>query len=793
MVLERTYDAVVVGARISGCAVALQLARRGWRVALVERKHRPLPTTLSVPIVHARGLARFRALGLWPALQRILPELKPQRTVWMHPAAGIIIQGNIPAHAGFDASYILPRERIDEALLAYILAQEPEAITFYEAHTLVDLLRGDANEVTGVVVQREDDSGYTLSGVRQIELRAPLVIGADGRMSTLARLVQARPYNTRESSTTLYYSYARGVEWSGLADLLFLGAAQQRLVVMSEVAPGLQVLSTFFPVEQFGEFRLNRERELWRSWQTVPELRGRLDRLELLGQVQGLTPQPGYFRPAGGPGWALVGDAAHFKDPASGQGFHDALFTVERFLDAVDTINAGGPLSEEQAASIWPLAAARMQRARDRALRPMYAFTYAFGEALTHPPNTVERALLRTLAADRGAAQHFLGIASGATNVSAFVRAAPGYVLSGLLMGEGKAERPAAFVAKDKQLPGSAVSTVAQTGNQSTRIATQSEFAPRRSHPMRVAVKHSTRTRRQRGTRMLARRTKSLRAGMARVPFYGYLGVLLTALAWISSWGKIGPSPYTFFPLWLGYILFVDALNVARSGSSILTRSWRRFLALFPLSAAFWWVFEWVNDVVQNWHYLSDQPYPAIVRNLLATLYFCTVLPAVLETAELFASFPRLRPRLARGEPAPRLPAAWAIRLMAVGVVLLAAALRFPGQAFVLIWLFLIFLLDPINNLAGRPSAFGHLLARDWRFLVALPLAGLFCGFFWEMWNIHALPQWYYTIPFIDRAPHLFAMPLPGYLGYLPFALELYAMYQSALLFLNQRDDGLAM
>src|SRR5581483_6649847 len=129
---------------------------------------------------------------------------------------------------------------------------------------------------------------------------------------------------------------------------------------------------------QFGEFRLNRERELWRSWQTVPELRGRLDRLELLGQVQGLTPQPGYFRPAGGPGWALVGDAAHFKDPASGQGFHDALFTVERFLDAVDTINAGGPLSEEQAASIWPLAAARMQRARDRALRPMYAFTYAF-------------------------------------------------------------------------------------------------------------------------------------------------------------------------------------------------------------------------------------------------------------------------------------------------------------------------------------------------------------------------------------------------------------------------------
>ncbi|HEV8192439.1 MAG TPA: FAD-dependent oxidoreductase, partial [Ktedonobacterales bacterium] len=101
----RTYGAVVVGARIAGCATALQLARRGWRVALVERKHRPLPTTLSVPIVHARGLARFRSLGLWPVLQKMLPSLKPQHTVHMRPAAGMHIHGTIPTHAGFDASY----------------------------------------------------------------------------------------------------------------------------------------------------------------------------------------------------------------------------------------------------------------------------------------------------------------------------------------------------------------------------------------------------------------------------------------------------------------------------------------------------------------------------------------------------------------------------------------------------------------------------------------------------------------------------------------------------------------
>src|SRR5262249_32876826 len=226
---------------------------------------------------------------------------------------------------------------------------------------------------------------------------------------------------------------------------------------------------------------------------------------------------------------------------------------------------------------------------------------------------------------------------------------------------------------------------------------------------------------------------------------------------------------------------------------SLLTRNWRRFLLLFPLSATFWWVFEWVNDIVQNWHYLSNQPYPGLVRNLLATLYFCTVLPAVLETAELVASFPRLHPRMAPGKPSPRLSAVWAARLVAVGVAFLVVALHFPGQAFVLIWLFLIFLLDPINNMAGRPSPIAHLLARDWRFFVTLPLAGLVCGFFWELWNTYALPRWYYTIPLIDQAPHLFAMPLPGYLGYLPFALELYAMYQIALLLLNRRSDELAL
>jgi hypothetical protein len=74
---------------------------------------------------------------------------------------------------------------------------------------------------------------------------------------------------------------------------------------------------------------------------------------------------------------------------------------------------------------------------------------------------------------------------------------------------------------------------------------------------------------------------------------------------------------------------------------------------------------------------------------------------------------------------------------------------------------------------------------------VALPLAALTCGFFWEMWNFFSLPKWYYTVPYVGFA-RVFEMPILGYTGYLPFALELFALYQFLLAFLNQKDDALA-
>jgi 2-polyprenyl-6-methoxyphenol hydroxylase-like FAD-dependent oxidoreductase len=220
---------------------------------------------------------------------------------------------------------------------------------------------------------------------------------------------------------------------SGLGDVSFVPSIDHRLVVFSNTGEGVQVISVFFPVSQYGRFQHQPAAELQTTWERAPALQGRLGQLRLQGKVMGLAPQEGYFRPVGGPGWVLVGDAAHFKDPASGQGFHDALFTVQETLAALDGFTGGSPLTAHAALHGWPSVARARQQRRDRDLQPMYAFTYQFGESLTREPSRLERALLRTIADDPRVTRRFFGITTGATDVRAFNRAAPLYLVRGLL------------------------------------------------------------------------------------------------------------------------------------------------------------------------------------------------------------------------------------------------------------------------------------------------------------------------------------------------------------------------
>ncbi len=92
------------------------------------------------------------------------------------------------------------------------------------------------------------------------------------------------------------------------------------------------------------------------------------------------------------------------------------------------------------------------------------------------------------------------------------------------------------------------------------------------------------------------------------------------------------------------------------------------------------------------------------------------------------------------------------------------------------VWLGFIFLLDPINDALGFESLSRDLRRGSTARLVNLLLSGLLCGVLWEFWNYWSRSKWHYTVPIMQNHK-MFEMPLPGYLGFPPFALECFTMY----------------
>ena len=262
------------------------------------------------------------------------------------------------------------------------------------------------------------------------------------------------------------------------------------------------------------------------------------------------------------------------------------------------------------------------------------------------------------------------------------------------------------------------------------------------------------------------------RAGLAAPQ--GWLGLALLAVCWPLNWTLPGTrTAWLFFPLWLGYILVVDALVQWRTGSSLWTRSRRDFALLFAASVPVWWLFEAINARTHNWEYLGAENFTRLEYYLLCTVSFSTVMPAVFETAEFVRTFrivELLRPG-PRVPPTPRVGAA----LLLGGLATLALALLWPRCFYPFIWTSLVLILEPVDRWLGRRNFLDYLQHGDWRPVIALSLGALICGFFWEMWNYWSWPRWVYHTPGAEFW-RVFEMPLLGYGGYIPFALELYAL-----------------
>ena len=253
------------------------------------------------------------------------------------------------------------------------------------------------------------------------------------------------------------------------------------------------------------------------------------------------------------------------------------------------------------------------------------------------------------------------------------------------------------------------------------------------------------------------------------LPYRGLLGLILIGIAWPLSQQT---SQNLFFPLWLGFIFLMDGVVLRRTGSSLMVRSPKVMLLMFALP--YWWVFEGINGITQNWVYVATESNRGLISYVEATFSYSTVIPAIFEVSELIGSlgfvkkFSNLRALI--------LSKKQVVFTIIFGVVSLVAMLIWPTYLFPLTWLSFFLIFDPLHHLAGRPSIISQVSRGDYRVVIAFALGALVCGFFWEMWNRDASVAWEYSIGYLDFA-RIFEMPLLGYAGYLPFGLETYAVF----------------
>jgi hypothetical protein len=230
-----------------------------------------------------------------------------------------------------------------------------------------------------------------------------------------------------------------------------------------------------------------------------------------------------------------------------------------------------------------------------------------------------------------------------------------------------------------------------------------------------------------------------------------------------------------YFFAWYPYILFLDGLLGRLQGRAWLRHRPGAFLRLGLWSVTVWFIFEAANLVLKNWGYVGLTAawwlrWPGYV------LAFATVLPGILLTAQVLETLGAWGG--VRGRPL-RTGLAWQPLSLLLGTASLVLPLAFPRYAFPLVWVAFFFLLDPLTALLGGDSLITRFLKGERRQHLCLLTAGLICGLWWEFWNSLATAKWVYTLPVLNFCK-IFEMPVLGYLGFLPFALEAAVMYNFA-------------
>src|SRR4030042_6154272 len=262
-------------------------------------------------------------------------------------------------------------------------------------------------------------------------------------------------------------------------------------------------------------------------------------------------------------------------------------------------------------------------------------------------------------------------------------------------------------------------------------------------------------------------------------PFHGFIGIVLLIVSEILHFTKVEPFYSWFYCFaWWSYILTIDAFIYRLKGNSLILNRTKEFFLMIPWSIFIWLIFEAANLSLENWYYIRLPP-STFERWPGYAIAYGTVLPGIFETTEFLESM-----GLFKNSTAPKITNSgrWKIVLFLLGLFSLASSVLIPRYFFLLIWVGFIFLLEPVNDRFGGKSLLKDLEDGNPRKIYLLLLAGLLCGFLWGFWNSWAYSKWVYTVPFFTERKG-FEMPFLGFLGFPPFAVEAYVMYNVVSLF----------
>jgi 2-polyprenyl-6-methoxyphenol hydroxylase-like FAD-dependent oxidoreductase len=369
------FDVVVVGARCAGSPLATMLARRGLRACLLDKSQFP-SEALSTHVIQPSGVAVLDRLGV---LDTVLAAGAAPLTRFTLVADEARIEAAIDAGAFGAPALSARRVTLDHLLVE---AAGSAGVEVRTGTRVTGLLR-DEGRVTGV------ETG-------QGPIHARVVVGADGRRSTVAGLAGAAEYHVAPPGRLFAWAYFEGA--AEAEGHLRLGSLGELTFAASPTDAGLYMAAACPPLAAKDAFLANRESSFMAALGAWPELADLLAGASRVGPVRVMANWHGYFREAAGPGWALLGDAGNFKDPSAAQGIADALRQAERLADALAAGLGGAASIDDQLRRWW--------RWRDEDAYEMHWFATDMGAAGASTP--LANQFNHDLAKDEEAIEEFL-------------------------------------------------------------------------------------------------------------------------------------------------------------------------------------------------------------------------------------------------------------------------------------------------------------------------------------------------------------------------------------------------